>query len=871
MPRVRLLQGRREGGWLDLEKLLEDYPLSRQFLEKPSNRVPWETWKVLCDRSAQQLGTPERIRDSGAFAINPDVAGYLGPAVSLFSSPKEIYRIAFRWLCPSVHRAHQFTYAELPDGRLQLCIEVREGHEGSLPFMLMYEGALRAVPRFVKHPDAVVNATLMTDRKAVFVVTPPTHRSFRSRLRRFFSLSRISTDIESELIHQQQQLLATHEQLRSSERMFRSVLESMPVLVAIHRDGRILYANPALADRLGYSRDELLGRSFEDLVPPDDRARLLAFVLDANNRGEQLEQVRMRTAAGAELHIGALGLPDLTFEGESARGLFALDLTAHRHIADELERSEETMQALVNALPDLIVRVDERGVIMDALAGGAMRAAALLRTSRGRPLSELIGAIPGLSRDFLDQGMVVVREAIASGELRSIERIVDYADSPSRVFELRIVPIVARREVVVLIHDVTKRRERERAVAISDRLISLGTLAAGVAHEINNPLTYVMGSLGDIDRGLDQLRHREGSPEVAGIQAALDQAREGVARVTSIVRTLHAFSRVDARTVEAVDVHELLEQAIALTQQEFRHRARLLRNYHASAPARADRVQLVQVFVNLIANAAQAIPEGNREGNELRLVTGEDDSHVWVDVQDTGAGMPPDVLRQVFDPFFTTKPRGRGTGLGLAISHRLVEEFGGVLTAQSVVGKGSVFRVELPRTTSIPEVGPHGPVEQLPPTSAKILVIEDEPAVAAMVERALGDWRPTVVHSGSEALDTMARDAEYDVILCDITMPEMTGVDVYEAATRLHPWLADRFVFLCGGVTTERAQTFLSDGSRVVLWKPFDATELEQLVLQRLSRGGPSAPVAPPTDAVRGDQRKKTGDDRGSPPEVTAR
>ncbi len=850
-------QAAEQAGWLNVDALLEDLPLSRKFLEKPSNRVPWHVWRQLCERSGQQLGTADRIRDSGAFAINPTVAGYLGPAATIFSSPRDIYRIAFRWLCPSVHRAHRFTYAELPDGRLELGIEVKDGYEGCLTFMLMYEGALRAVPRFVRHPDAVVSATVLTDRRARFLVTPPAPLGIKSRFQRLLRASRTAADIEAELTFQQQQLLSTYELLRTSERSFRSVLDALPVLVAIHREGRILYANPSLAERLGWPASELVGRSFESIVLADDRLRLMAFVLDRSNEGQELEHVRMRTASGGELHIGALGLPNVSFEGEAARGFFALDLTAHRHIEEELERSEETMQALVSGLPDLIVRLDEQGVVVDAQAGGAMRAAQRLRDTRGRPVAELVGDIPGLSRDFLEQGLVVVREALASGEVRSLERMVDYADGPSRLFELRIVPIAARREVVVIARDVTARRERDRQMAIADRMVSLGTLAAGVAHEINNPLTYVMGSLDDIDRGLAQMRRGGGaaSSDVAGLQAALDQAREGVARVTAIVRSLKTFTRVDARSVAPVDVHELIEQAIALTHQEVRHRARLLRHYHASSPALADAVQLVQVLVNLLANAAQAIPEGNREAHEIRVLTGEDDGHVWIEVQDSGVGISPEVQRHVFDPFFTTKPRGRGTGLGLAISHRIIGEFGGALTVRSVPGKGSTFRVELTRTGELPAPAvadmADAPRRQ-PSLGGHILIVEDEPAIADMVQRLLSDWRTSVVHSGHAALSALGGVSSYDLVLCDITMPEVSGVDVYESAIQLRPELRSRFIFMCGGVTTERAQKFLETDQPTVLWKPFDASELRSLVTRFFrDRRFPSSalPALPNEDA----------------------
>ncbi|MBL0170949.1 MAG: PAS domain S-box protein [Gemmatimonadaceae bacterium] len=820
-----------KAGWIDIDTLLDGFPLSRAYLENPSNRVAWNLWRQLCERSARQLGSTERIRDSGGFAVNPTIAGFFGPAMTLFSSPKDIYRIAFRWLCPSIYRSHRFIYGELPDGRIELRIELREGHEGCLSFMLMFEGGIRAAPRFVKLPDAIVQTTSMTDRRSVFVVTPPANRSLTSRISRLLRASTTSSEIEAELTFQQQQLLATHESLRTSERSFRSVLDALPVLIAIQRNGRIVYANPALARSLGVSSGELIGQSLDALVVDDDRARFRAMVLDDPRDLGRLEELRMRFNGGVELHAAALGVRDVMFEGEAANGLLALDLTERQQIEAKLRDSEDTMAALVATLPDLIVRISAQGVLLDSQGGTIMRRAGTLQHVRGRQVRELIGRLPGVTEELVTRGLETVRESIADREVRQLETEVTYDDGSHRTFELRFVPIAARSEVLVIVRDVTRRRAEERQLAISDRLISLGTLAAGVAHEINNPLTYVMGSLSDLTHSLERLRGGASAVDIASLQPALDQAREGVARVAAIVRSLGAISRVDARHIEPMDVHEVLEQAIAITAHELRRSARLVRGYSAAHTVMADRVQLVQVMVNLLANAAQAIPEGNCDANEIRVTTGEAGSAIWIEVQDTGVGIAPGDVERVFDPFFTTKLQGHGTGLGLAISHRIVGDLGGRLTVRSAMQRGSTFRVELPRAT-VParDDDRRGADPLVAPSSARILIVDDEPVLAEMARRALAGWDADVVHSGRAALAMLAANAAYDLVLCDITMPELTGVDVYEQSIQRQPDLAERFLFMCGGVTTDRAQRFLDDVKPQVLWKPFDTAQLRSWV-----------------------------------------
>ena len=848
-----------KAGWLNLDVLLDGFPLSRAFLETPGNRVPWHQWRQLCERSARQLGTPERIRDSGAFAVNPTIAGYFGPAMTLFSSPRDIYRIAFRWLCPSIYRSHIFTFAELPDGRVELTIELRDGHEGCLSFMLMFEGGIRAAPRFVQLPDAIVQTMSLTDRKSVFVVTPPVNRTLTSRISRWLRASKTSSEIEAELTFQQQQLLATHESLRTTERSFRSVLDALPVLIAIQRNGRIVYANPALARCLGVSTYQLSDESLDTLVVPDDRARFQAMVLVSARDLSSLEEIRLRAGAGREVHAAAMGLRDVMFEGETANGLLALDLTAQQQIEAKLRDSEETMAALITTLPDLIVRISADGMLLDSQGGTIMRRAGRLRGGRGRLLNDLIGLMPGITEELVARGLAAVRASIADREVRQLETEVSYENASSRVFELRIVPVAARTEALVIVRDVTRRRAEARQLAISDRMISLGTLAAGVAHELNNPLTYVMGSLSELDQGLERFRNGGASSELASMQAALDQAREGVARVTTIVRSLSAMSRVDARQMESVDVQELLEQAIGITAHELHRSARLVRTTVPVAPVAADRMQLVQVMVNLLSNAIQAIPDGLRDENEIRVEAGESDHMTWIEFHDTGSGIAPANLERIFDPFFTTKPQGRGTGLGLAISHRIVEDLGGKLTVTSTLGCGSTFRIELPRANArLMRAQPdRDRTISASTTSGRILIVDDEPVLAEMVRRALSAWDTDVVHSGRDALARLTGSSDYDLVLCDITMPELTGVDVYEQITRLRPELAERFLFMCGGVTSERAQRFLDQFAPPVLWKPFDTSELKRWVGDRLTgvSAGPQS-ITPQFDPADRSQRQ---------------
>jgi signal transduction histidine kinase len=232
---------------------------------------------------------------------------------------------------------------------------------------------------------------------------------------------------------------------------------------------------------------------------------------------------------------------------------------------------------------------------------------------------------------------------------------------------------------------------------LNDRMASVGLLAAGVAHEINNPLTYVMGNLDLIAEAL-RAHPPESMPEGGGgVQAMIVEAREGAERVKRIVGNLKTFSRAGEDRRVSLDPQRVLDMAANIASAQIRYRARLVKDYDAVPNISADEARLGQVFVNLLLNAAHAIPEGQVDRHEIRLSTRTDGAgRVVMEVRDTGGGIPADVLGHIFDPFFTTKPVGSGTGLGLSVCHGIVTELGGEISAESELGKGALFRVVLP-------------------------------------------------------------------------------------------------------------------------------------------------------------------------------
>ncbi|HYD43175.1 MAG TPA: ATP-binding protein [Anaeromyxobacter sp.] len=249
----------------------------------------------------------------------------------------------------------------------------------------------------------------------------------------------------------------------------------------------------------------------------------------------------------------------------------------------------------------------------------------------------------------------------------------------------------------LVVHDLTERKAMQAQLVAAGRLASLGALARGVAHEINNPLSYVISGLDQVATDLAELSATVPDGRLEETMAALADARHGANQVRYIVNDLQVFSR-DRDRLEPVEIHRSLDLAVKMASSHIRYRARLVKDYAAAVPrVMANEARLGQVFVNLLVNAGQALPEGRPEENEVRVVTRVDeDGRAVVEVQDTGCGIPAEIRDRIFDPFFTTKQVGAGTGLGLFISHGIVKAMGGEIAIESEVGRGTRVRVVIP-------------------------------------------------------------------------------------------------------------------------------------------------------------------------------
>jgi PAS domain S-box-containing protein len=524
------------------------------------------------------------------------------------------------------------------------------------------------------------------------------------------------------------------------------------------------------------------------------------------------------------------------FRVEGGVGTVFRDITARKLAEQRLAQTEAQFRSYVDSM--------QIGVVVH-------EPSSRIRYANPRAL-ELLGLTEDqiLGRTAFDPEWAVVHEdgspfpgeehpvSIAMRERRPVRNVVMGVERPrdGRVWLLvnaapRLDDAGEVIEAMASFSDITEERALHARLAEADRITALGTLAAGVAHEINNPLAFVRTNL-------EYLREQAGARPPATDRTwsaewtrALDDALEGAERVQAIVSDLKALSRADEEACGPVDVNALLESAIRMTWNHLRHRARLDRRLTPVPPVVANEARLSQVFINLLMNAIQAAPDRSADHTITVATHFDRESHaVAISVRDTGVGMTTDVRKRIFDPFFTTKPVGEGTGLGLPICHTLVSAMGGHIRVDSAPGAGSTFRVVLPVAPA--SAAPDAANVPTPDAAAlkrrgRLLVIDDEPLVAGLVTRVVEQEHDVVFETtAAAALGRLRAGERFDAIVCDLMMPEASGMDFYEALERDLPDLLPRVLFMSGGAFTPEAAAFLARFRGRCLDKPFGAGQL---------------------------------------------
>ena len=614
-----------------------------------------------------------------------------------------------------------------------------------------------------------------------------------------------------------------------AELRFKLLVEmSADGLAIIGEDRMMQYISPGGERILGVRSEDVRGTASMMRTHPDDLHKL------AYNPPGEIKNYLVRVLHGDGSYRWIETTAKNLTRDPAVRGHVTAfrDVTARVQAQEALERSEANLRMVLEKSPTLTF------VHRDGVALYVSRA--LVERLGFTDASEMIGAntLEHVHPDDRQKVMERMAHTTSGGHAHPIEVRLIHRDGSLVIVEAIGYPLVFDEQpaIVVFCVDLTERREMYARMAVADRMVSVGTLAAGVAHEINNPLAYVIGNLELLSRELPAMLAGTSRLPVPELHAIVADARDGAVRVAAIVRELRALSRSDEVSKGPIDLEPVLASCLKMVGNELRHRARVLTSIPPGLPpVDANASRLGQVFLNLLVNAAHAIPDGRGDSATIRVRAYAEAGNVIVEVADTGVGIPSHVIGRIFDPFFTTKPIGQGTGLGLPISHEIVRSLGGSIDVESTPGSGTTFRVVLPASQRTPSTPERPVVESVSSRRARVLVVDDEAAVGRSIQGLLApELDVTHVTRGREALAKIAAGERYDAVLCDLMMPEMSGIELFLELQRCDPALAHRVVFLTGGAFTDHARDFIASAEHPPLEKPFTESQL-RAAIERLT------------------------------------
>jgi len=641
------------------------------------------------------------------------------------------------------------------------------------------------------------------------------------------------------------------------------VASSSDMLALLDRRCTFLHANETYARALGLSPQELVGRSAAELFADGTCDAELWPRAERCFAGEVVRREGwLELPALGRRYVQLTFSPYVADSGEiSGLVVTGRDATERKRAEQDALEKERRFREVFEAVSEGILLADpeQRRFVM------ANRALCDLFGYSEEELLEL--AVPDIHpADDLPK-VIDAFERQLRGELRLAPELPCKRKDGS-VFHADIssVPVVfdGRRLLLGCFRDVTERRQLQAQLAQADRLSSMGMLAAGVAHELNNPLAYVLQNLESLNEDLPELfeavrtyqaRVRaaigdavvdslvgdaalNSSPAaLRDVEARFQRSLDGTRRIRNISRGLGTFSRVERDEPAPVSLTRVIEAALNMCHNELRCRARLVKNYGRVPPVMASEGRLSQVFLNLLVNAAHAMDDGAADTNTIRVRTWTEGGSACAEVRDTGRGVPSEHLAHLFEPFFTTKELGAGSGLGLAISKGIIESYGGTIAVESRPGAGTAFTVRLPLSSDEPvsasEARASTPGDR---PRGRVLIVDDEQAIREVIARTLRGQDTVQAVGGEAARAILERDRDFDVILCDMMMPRVSGMELHAWLARTYPALARRLIFVTGGAFTPKAREYLKRVDNVTLEKPFGSGQLTQVVRAALRR-----------------------------------
>jgi PAS domain S-box-containing protein len=650
------------------------------------------------------------------------------------------------------------------------------------------------------------------------------------------------------------------------ERRLAMIIEtSGDAMLAWDHDARITDANGAASRLTGHTRDQLIGRSIYELFEPG------CTPSRASHSGRAFRtNLRRRGAVDRpELPPVTVSVTMTAVEDDPLVAMHALIRDVSHVVAAEREAAlhfgrvrelEKELRAILDNAPLIIFRLDAKAKEIKYLNRHAER---LL----GIPTADALKTPDFLrmvhrSREARSAFDAAVEDAKAGKVSPPYEARLQWGSGDEIAVRGTVYPLVGERGNVVAIEGIladvsAEHAARSRAVQ-ADRLSTLGMLAASVAHEINNPAAFILLGLTTLERMLGGRAYSAGDVSVQPVCAILEELRDSMDRIVRIARDLRLYaSPAREGSLSVTEVDEVVESAVSLTRGRIFERAKLVKDISAVPPVLLDNGRLVQVIVNLLLNATQALTKDSVTDPVITIATRETAGRVQIEVSDTGVGIPQENLSRIWAPFFTTKSADLGSGLGLSISREIVERAGGTISVESPTfetqggPRGSRFIISLPAAADASPAASGG--APLPAASSlaaprvRVLVVEDEASLARALATEVGRVHDVVVaHCAERALELLAQ-ARFDVVLCDLRMPGMSGEALYERVRERDPAQARDFVFMSGIGFVPEVERFLSATGRPVLHKPFPSGRVLELISE-LSAGPTARGTATESD-----------------------
>jgi PAS domain S-box-containing protein len=638
---------------------------------------------------------------------------------------------------------------------------------------------------------------------------------------------------------------------RPDEKLLLTLLDAIPARVAvIGADLCYRYGNRSFLEFFGLSAEEVIGKSTAEVWGPDLDAKLRP-IADRALAGETVRWEGWITyRLGNERYVQQIVAPYRVGDG-TPEGMFALtrDITDLKRAqetlakrADELQASAALNAALTASALDCIVAMDESGCVVEFNPAAERTFGYRREEALGRPIADLI--VPPALRDRHKAGLAHYLQTGSGTVLgRRIEIEAMRADGTLFPIELAIAEVKqpGLRLFTASIRDLTEARnaaaeiERQReAIQQQEKLAAFGSLLAGIAHELNNPLSMVIGHS-------QMLAETAAAPEIGARAAKILSAAERCAR---IVRTFLAMARQRKTERRSVNIRETIDAAIELVAYGLRSSGIEVTCFiPPGLPAAfADSDQLHQIVINLLINAQQAL-EDSPPPRRITVVADVADTsarELLVTFADNGPGVPAEIASRIFDPFFTTKPMGVGTGIGLAVCRGIIEAHGGSLQLATNSGPGARFELRIPVAAgaAAPADSPEPKRRVAAHPVATALIVDDEKGLADLLSEILtvDGFRCDIANSGRDAQAQIGAH-DYDVIVCDLRMPDLDGPALFRWLRKERPELTSKIVFLTGDTLGPAASRFLSDSGRPVVEKPFVPEEIRR-VIASVAAGG---------------------------------